>query len=163
MNNNLLQVPFLISSRDFPEDPKRLTAVLGRSYLDIANAVNNRTISVFPTSKPAQTGETWMLDQNNRFQTLRQVYSFGAIAAGANLDIPHGLTNLTQFTRIWGTVVTTAVDYRPLPYIDPASLTTGMTILVGTVLGVPVIRIALGATAVPVTRGLAILEYLTDV
>lgn len=164
MTSNVInQVPYLRTSRLYPEDLVQLTVEVNKSYVDIANAVNNRTISLFPTTRPAITGESWFLDNNQRQQTLRQVYTFGAIAPGTELDIPTGINNLVSFTRIYGTVITTGADYRPLPYIDPGSLTTGMTILVGTVAGIQQIRIVLGATAVPVVSGIAVLEYLVNI
>ena len=164
MSTNIInQVPYLRTTREFPEDLQQLTVQVNKSYVDIANAVNNRTIGLFPTNRPAITGESWFLSGNQRQQTLRQVYPFGAIAAGTELDIPTGITSFVSFTRIYGTVVTNVPDYRPLPYIDPASLTTGMAILVGTVAGIQQIRIVLGATAVPVVSGIAVLEYLSNV
>ena len=79
------------------------------------------------------------------------------------MDIPHGILNFTQFTKIYGTAITTAPDYRPLPYIDPGLITTGMALLVGTVAGKGAIRIVLGATAQPVVSGIVIFEWLTVV
>lgn len=170
--NVVNQIPYLRTTREFPENIQQLCVQVNKSYVDIANAVNNRTISIFPTTRPAITGESWFIDQNQRQQTLRQIYSFGAIAAGVELDIPTNITTgITNFTRIYGTVITTngslgQPDYRPLPYVDPNTLTTSMTILVGNVLigGVPTqcIRIVLGPTAVPVTSGIAVLEWLSS-
>ena len=165
MTNNVInQVPFLRTSRQFPEDLRQISIEVNKSYIDIATAVNNRIIGIFPTNRPAVTGESWYFS-SQRQQTLRQIYPFGAIASGTELDIPHGLDldNVVIFTRIYATVITTTPDYRPIPYIDPAVLTTGMTILVGTVAGVPSIRIVLGATAVPVDSGVAVLEWLSNV
>ncbi len=163
------QVPYLRTSRQFSEDLKPLTVEVNKSYIDIATAVNNRIIGIFPTNRPAVTGESWYFS-SQRQQTLRQIYPFGAIAPGTELDIPHGISlpDVVRFTKIYATVITNVPDYRPIPYIDPAVLTTGMTILVGpgTVapyIGVPCIRIVLGATAVPVTSGVAILEWLSNV
>lgn len=141
---------------------EKLLDEIDNAYVDTAIAVNARTIGIFPTRRPIVTGESWFIDNNNKQQTIRQIYRFGPIASGTELDIPHGIKNFTEFTKIYGTVVTTAIDYRPLPYVDPITLTTGMTILVGIIGGVGVIRIILGATAVPVTRGLVILEWLSE-
>ena len=49
-----------------------------RSYIDIANAVNVRTISLFPSNRPALNGENWYIRNNQRQQALRQVYIFTA-------------------------------------------------------------------------------------
>lgn len=153
------QTPYLITTRDFPFEPERLAKELNRSYIDIANSINVRTIGIFSINRQVITGESWVLAGNVRYQTLRQVYQFGAIAAGATLDIPHGIKNINQFTRIYGTVVTNIPDYRPLPYVDPTTLTTGMALLCnGTN-----IHIAVGATAIPVVNGIVVLEWLTAV
>lgn len=170
MTSNIInQVPYLRTSRQFPEDLKQLTIEVNKSYIDIATTVNNRIIGIFPKNRPAVTGESWYFS-SQRQQTLRQIYSFGAIAPGTELDIPHGLDldNVVIFTKIYGSVITNNPDYRPLPYIEPITLTTGMTILVGpgTVppfVGVPCIRIVLGTTALPVTSGIAVLEWLSNV
>jgi hypothetical protein len=169
MNNVVNKVPFLRTSRQFPEDIKKLCIEVDKSYIDTALAVNFRTIGIFPKNNPAVTGESWYFT-SQRQQTLRQIYNFDAIAPGTELDIPHGLdlNNVVIFTRIYGTVITIIPDYRPLPYVDPVTLTTGMTILVGpgTVapfIGVPSIRIILGATAPAVTSGIAVLEWLSNV
>lgn len=156
-------VPYVRSSRQFPSDLKQLSIEVNRSYIDLAYAINNRTIGIFPSNESGATGESWYLSNNQRQQTLRRAYPFGAIAAGAELDIPTGITSFVTFTRIYGTVITNVVDYRPLPYIDPVTLTTGMAILVGTVGGIQQIRIILGATAPDVTSGIAVLEYLSNV
>lgn len=163
MNNIVNKVPYLRTSRQFPEDLRQLCIEMNKSYVDIANAVNNRTISIFPTTNPSVTGESWYLNQNQKQQTLRKIYPFGAIAPGAELDIPTGLSlNQIGFTRIYGSVVTNVPDYRPLPYIDAATLTTSMTILVGPVAGILQIRVVLGSTAAAVTSGIAVLEFLSN-
>ena len=164
MNNILLnQNAFLRTQVSFPEEISELVLELDKTYVDTANAINNRTISLFATNKHVVTGESWFVSQNRKQQTLRQVYTFGAIAPGTELDIPINISNFTQFTRIWGTVVTNAIDWRPLPYVDPTSLTTGIALLVGPIAGINNIRIVLGATSVPVTSGLVVLEWLSQV
>lgn len=161
MSSNIVnQMPYLRTTRAFPEEVHLLSVQLNKAYVDIAIAVNNRTIGLFPITRPAITGESWIIASNQKQQTLRQVYTFGAIAAGTELDIPTNISSFTQFTRIYGTVVTNGPDYRPLPYVDPVTSTTGMALLVGTVAGVQQIRIVLGATAVPVTSGIVVLEWL---
>ncbi len=169
LNVPLQQAPYLREQRQFPnEDLKDLSNQMDHTYIDIASKVNARIIGTFANSFQIITGETWYLNgSNQKQQTLRQVYNFGAIAPGTELDIPHGITNFTAFTRIYGVVTTDLPDYRPLPYIDPATLTTGMALLVGpgTVapnIGVPCIRIVLGATARPVTSGIVVLEWLSQ-
>jgi hypothetical protein len=96
--NVVNQVAYLRTSREFPEEIHQLTVEVNKSYVDIANAVNNRTISIFPTNRPAITGESWFFN-NQRQQTLRQFYPFTTTTA-----IPHGINfiNISQFTRLYG-------------------------------------------------------------
>lgn len=99
MNNIVNQVAYLRTSREYPEDLHQLTVEVNKSYVDIANAVNNRTISIFPTNRPALTGESWFLSSNQRQQTFRQVYVFTSTSS-----INHGISVLdpNQFTRCFG-------------------------------------------------------------
>jgi len=155
------QSNFLRTSREFPNDLETLAFEVDKSYVDVANAVNNRVIGTFPTNRPIVTGESWFVLRNQRQQTFRQVYTFGAIAAGAELNIPTGITSFSQFTKIYGTVVTTGVDYRPLPYAAPI-VNQSVALLVGVVAGIQQIRIVLGAAAQPVTSGVVVLEWLSN-
>lgn len=87
MSTNIAnQVPFLRTSRSFPIDLQALNVEINRSYVDIAEKVNDRIIGVFPLNVSAVTGESWFLNTGRRQQTLRQVYAF--TSAG---NIPHGI------------------------------------------------------------------------
>lgn len=159
--NNILTAPFLRTSRNFPEDPQKLSDELDKAYIDTAIAVNNRTVGLYPSVRPIITGDSYFILRDQRQQSLRKVYPFGAIAPGTELDIPIGFDHFDQFVKIYGTVVTNAPDYRPLPYAATV-LTNQMTILVGLIGGVNNIRIILGATAPPVVKGIAILEWISQ-
>lgn len=100
MTANLFnQVPYLRTSREFPDDPKKLILELNKSYLDTANAVNNRTIGIFTTNNPVVTGESWFINNSQRNQSIRRVYTFTTTAA-----INHGINVVTptQFSRCFG-------------------------------------------------------------
>lgn len=101
MSTNVInQVAYLRTSRNFPREIDQLTVEVNKSYVDTANAINNRTISLFPTNVPAINGESWFLRNNLRQQALRQVYTFTSTA-----NIPHGITVVDpgQFLRGFGT------------------------------------------------------------
>lgn len=85
----------------------------------------------------------------------RKSFSFGAIAAGATLNIAHNIT-FSIFTMIYGTVITDVVDYRPIPYVDAVLVTNQIAITIDAVN----INITNGATAPNVTTGIIVLEYL---
>ena len=103
MTNIINQTAYLKTSRNFPKDAVELAIELDKAYVDIANAVNAKTIGLFPVNKSAVTGESWFVKSNNRQQTLRQIYTSSGATAYAN--IAHGLSfsEFDGFTRIFGT------------------------------------------------------------
>lgn len=150
MTNIINQKPYLPNSRVFPEDLPQLAFEVNKTYVDIANSMNNRTIGVFPTNSRAITGETWFLNGASQ-QTLRQVY---LITGGGS--VPHGLTfdNINYFTRIYGNF-TDGSKWYPLPYTDVTaanqiSLEVDSTNIV----------ITLGGGAPAITSGIIILEWM---
>lgn len=96
--NVINKMPYLRTTWDFPEDPKILAATLNRSYLEIAGMVNNRTIGIFPATRPAVGGESWFLTSRKQ-QNLRQIFPF----TGAG-NIPHNIpiNSVFQFTKCSG-------------------------------------------------------------
>lgn len=100
MTSNVVnQVPYLRTSREFPTETDQLTVEINKAYIDTANAVNNRTISIFPVNRPAVNGESWFITNNLRQQGFRQVYIFTTTAS-----IPHGInfSNVERFTNNFG-------------------------------------------------------------
>lgn len=100
MSTNVVnQVAYLRTSRSFPIEIQQLTVELDKAYVDTANAVNNRIISIFPTTRPAINGESWFIRNNERQQGFRQVYVFTTTA-----NILHGIdfTKVDRFTRNFG-------------------------------------------------------------
>ena len=89
MTNPINQSSYLRTSREYPEEAKELVLELSKTYIDVASAVNTRTIGLYPTTRPAINGDSWYLSGNVKQQGLRQVYQF--TAAG---NIPHGINNL---------------------------------------------------------------------
>lgn len=89
----LNNIAFLRTSREFPNDLKQLAREQNKAYIDVAAAVNNRVIGLFPTDRAAQTGEGWFLNQNQRQSSLRQVYTFTTTTA---IPIGFKLTTLSQ-------------------------------------------------------------------
>lgn len=157
MSSNITnQISFLRTSRSFPEDAHQLSVEVDRSYLDIANAVNSRTIGLFSSTNPSVTGNSYFFSKNQRQQSLRQIYSFGAIAAGATLNIPYSTKGLTQFAAIYGTCITALPDYRPLPY---SSVTANANIELKVT--ATNIVITVGVASPNITSGLIVLEWIS--
>jgi len=80
MSNIINQAAYIKSSREFPVDLAQISNILTRSYVEIATAINLRTIGLFPSNKSAITGNSYYILQNKKQQSLRQVYVFTSTA-----------------------------------------------------------------------------------
>ncbi len=149
------QSPFLRTSRSFPIDAQALSVEIDRTYIDVANTVNDRTIGIFATNRPVINGEAWFLmGIQGKRQALRQVYQI----TGAG-SIPHGI-NVSQiggFTRIYGTFTNGSIWY-PLPYVDAAAATNQVQI---TVTATNIV-ITAGGGAPAIVSGTVVLEWITS-
>ncbi len=134
---------------------------LQNTITDVFFKVNARQIGLYYLAE-TPTGQIWSRDTMPQLprQATRQVYQFGAIAAGATLNIPMNITGFTTltFTHMYGTINTAVPDDRPLPYADAAVVTNQVSLnRVGNN-----IVITNGATAPNIVSGLVILEYLKN-
>lgn len=156
MSSNVAnQAAYLRTSREFPEEMHQLTVEVNKSYIDIAQAVNNRTISQFPTLRPMITGESWFIRAARRQQTLRQVYTFTATTA-----IDHGLTvnEPGQFVRCFGSY-TDGTDSFGLIYGTSVAVAGLITFYVTSTQ----IVFQVGAGAPALTSGIIVLEWLSPI
>lgn len=150
--------PYLPTTLKFDPNPEILIPQLLRMYSAIAYRLNNREISIYDLNERL-TGEKWTDSANLQIpkETFRKVFDFGAIAAGATLNIPHGITGIAQFTNIYGTFIT-AADDRPLPYVDEATVTNQVSVKR---VGINMVIIN-GATAPAIVSGILVAEFLKN-
>lgn len=155
MTNFVNNSPFLRTTREFPEEINQLTVEVNRSYVEVADAVNNRTIGNFAVNKPALTGEAWFVKQNKKQNGLRKVLSFTAFGS-----IPHGLDSLWSgiyaFTKIYGTFTDGTIWY-PLPYVDIVAANQ-VSITVDNMN----VNLTAGAGAPAITQGYVVLEWISN-
>jgi hypothetical protein len=107
MNNIVNTVPYLKTSREFPEDAENLSNELDKTYIEIAQAVNLRTIGIYSTNRPSITGNSYFLTSSRR-QTLRQVYVFSTTTT-----ITHNIRDINpnDFTNCNGSYTDGTNDY----------------------------------------------------
>jgi hypothetical protein len=155
MTNIVNRMPYLRTSREFPEDLHQISIEMNKSWVDIANAVNERTIGIFPTVFPALTGESWFIDNNRKQQTFRRVYTFTSTAS-----INHGITVIdpNQFTRCWGNYTDGTNSFGII-------WATTMAILGQITFDITSTQIVfnVGAGAPALTKGRVTLEWLSSV
>lgn len=161
MTNHIInQSPYLRTTREFPEDLHQLTVEVNKSYLDIASAVNNRTIGIYPSTRSAITGNAYYVTGTAKQPSLRQMYPFQTINTGTSLVIPTQLRNYENIVLLIGTCITDRPDYRPIPYVD-ATLTDQISIRFD--ITTTSIIITNGTTAPNILSGLAIIEWLGSI
>jgi hypothetical protein len=153
-NNNITNSPFLPNSRRFPPDLKPLVVEIDRSYIDIANVVNNRIIALFPANKSTLTGETWFIT-NQAQQTFRQIYSFTTTN-----DIPHGINfdTIYGFSRMWGQFTDGTNWYGLIPGTNVNTITGQISFY----LSPTNIIFEVDAIAPSVDNGIIVLEWLAN-
>ncbi len=147
------QVAFLRTSREFPEEIHQLTVECNKAYLDTANAVNVRTIGIFPVNVSAITGESFYFT-NQRQQTLRQVYPFTTTA-----NIPHGIKlGSFRISRAYGQY-TDGTNWYGLIFGSSVAVVGQISFYV-----TPMNIIFVSGAGAPVlTSGFLVLEYLSPV
>jgi hypothetical protein len=147
------QVPFLRTTRTFPEEAQPLSVELTRSYLDIAEKVNDRTIGIFPSTKPAVTGESWFLNTGRKQQSLRQIYP---ITSATSFNHGINFQNVERFTVIRG-VGFDGTNYYPIPYVSPTAAEN-----MGIYVSPTQVVFNAGGSAPALTKGTIILEWLSQ-
>lgn len=150
--NTPFKVPFLRVQRLFPQEAQPLSVEIDRSYTDIANAVNTRTLGVFPTNGSVQNGETWF-SGGNQFNGIRAVY---LVTGTGNIAHLIDTTLISGFTRIYGTFTDGSIWY-PLPYVNEVAANNQVSLTVTS----SNIVITAGAGAPPtVSSGFVVLEWV---
>lgn len=151
--------PYLPSSLSFPEEGASLTGSLSQMYGAISYRLNNREIALYDLTERT-TGQKWTDSTNLQVpkETFRFVFNIGAIATGATLNTAHGITNVTAFTRIYGTAITDAPDNRPIPYASAPGVNQQIEINVTSV-NIVIIN---GAAAPNISSAIVVLEYLKN-
>jgi hypothetical protein len=154
MTTSVPNVPYLMTSRKFPQDPGALQSELTKMYVDTAACVNARTIGIFELMASI-TGERWFTeggDSQVKRQSQRQVYQFD----DSSLTFNHGISGATLFTRIYGTF-TNGTNWYPLPYVDPTAANQ-----VGIRVSSTQVVITKGGGAPAITDGIVVLEWLSQ-
>jgi len=154
---NTLETP-LPENVSFSEDYKQFLEQITRYYRDIARTVNDKERGFYPEELEILNSQKYFVagDPQRYRNVFRKVFSFGAIAAGAVLNIAHGITGLTEVTDLYGAVITAVPDDRPIPYVDTVLVTNQISVLRN---GINIV-VTNGATAPNVTSGTIVIEYL---
>lgn len=102
MNNNT-RMPFIRTSREFPDDLTQLSAEVNKAYVDIANSVNNRTIGIYSVSNLTSNGNSYFIS-NKRQQGVRKMYTFSGTG---NIELGFKVSSVYKIINIYGTYTAT--------------------------------------------------------
>jgi len=157
MSSPFQQAPYLRQQRNFPSDNiQALTVEIDRAYVDIAQKVNTRTISLFALNTTAVTGEQWYLQgQPKPQQTLRKVFTF--TSAGS---IAHGLSfaNIAQFTTGYGSF-TDGTNYYGVIYGSNTAIAGQVSFYIT---GTNIVILS-GAGAPTIVSGILVIQWLSKI
>lgn len=124
--------PYLITSRKFPSNAVQLEPTLNKMYIEVAAAVNARTVGLYNMSQ-ITTGNLYFNDGDPQDQHpgFRRVYQLDSIASGLNV-IPLGfvLTDNSRFVNMYGTANRPDVQSVPIPYMNVTTPTDGIELRV---------------------------------
>lgn len=156
---NTKQIP-LPENISFSKDMSQLLEQLTKTNRDIARQVNGKERAIYPLEQEILNDQLFFTTGNpQKYRNVfRKVFSIGAVATGATLNIVHNITSITTFTRIYGTCITNIPDDRPIPYVDTLNVTNQISLLRN---GINLV-LTNGATAPPIVSGIIIIEYLKN-
>jgi hypothetical protein len=154
-NNRVInQFPYLREQRNFPTKDNELGNELDRSYVDIANVVNARSIGLFTANRPSNTGQAWYFQGlNEKKQAFRQHYSFTASGNVAH-SIP--ATEYLYFSRCFG-FFTDGTNFYGAIFGSNVAIAGQISFYVDATN----IVILSGAGAPSITQGYIVLEWIT--
>jgi hypothetical protein len=155
MNNTssqTIQTTFVPTFKNYTLDNEQMQGVLQSSHTEMANAVNNRTISTYDLVE-IQNGNQFFSDQpQKKRQAFRKVFQ----VSDANLTFNHNITGAVIFYKISGGG-TNGTIFFPLPYVS----TTLANQIQLDVTSTQVI-VTKGGGAPAITSGIIVLEYLKN-
>jgi len=149
------QSPFIKSSREFPPDVNQVSVILTRAYIEIAQSINDRTIGLFPSTRPAITGNSYYVDRNRRQQSLRQAYTF---ITTANIDHGIDITGIFDMAAMYGQY-TDGTNWYGIIAASSVPIAGQITFY----LTPTQIVFNVGAGAPALTKGIIVLEWLSQV
>lgn len=173
-SNPALLINQLPISVEFPTEQERFLETITLLYKRIANAVNSKEGSFYLQTEFTNLNQYYSYlpapaapftpDPNNFRIVYRKVFDMIAlnggavIAPGATVSFAHGITGITQSTRITGSAINSdaPIKYLSLPYVS-ATLITDQVQIYCTPTNVVLVN---GATQTALTSAVIVFEYL---
>jgi hypothetical protein len=120
-----IQVPYLPTTQNFPEDAKSLSNTLSKWATDVAQNMNTRSIGIYNMVQSA-TGNKYYTNQNMNpanpieyRQSFRQVYTLAALPNSTTATIPTNIQNIAMatFVNIYGVAQSASIATALTPWV----------------------------------------------
>lgn len=157
MTNTINNTPYIRSTREFPENAPDLAFQCSKSYLEIANAINQRTIGIYPVTKSAVNGNAYYFTPVKQ-QGLRQMYTF---TTTVNIDLGFKLFSIDRMINMYGTYSDGTSFFGLIAGSNiaiPGQISFFVTVN-GASTTSDIITFLVGAGAPALTRGTIVLEW----
>ena len=150
------ETTFLPTTYYFPTNFDEFRVKFLESYLLTSNAVNSRDIAIYDEEE-SLTGQIWATsDVLTKGSTFRKIFFFDAIAAGATLNIPHGLGSSISLVTEWKGGIVVSGGFRPLPRVSATAVNEQVSVDIS---GANIV-IVNGAAAPAITNGVVVIEFI---
>lgn len=153
--------PFLSTNEIFPEDETQLLIKHTENAYSVATAVNLREVAIYEQNEELLNGQQFSIPNDiNRNFVYRKVFYLPSIITNLTYSQAHGITDFTQFTRMYGTCIATAPGpvtiYKPIPYISWLNVQNQIQLYADDTN----FYVGNGPTADPILSGIIVLEYV---
>jgi len=134
------------------ENSEKFYEIIELLFKRIANSVNTKEGSLYDLQEVANFQQFFTDSDTQNFRPgYRRTFRFN----DASLTFAHNITGIVECTRIYGTAVTAAGNFIPIPYVS-TTLVNQIQIDVSPTQ----VIITKGAGAPAITQGIIVLEYL---
>ena len=158
---NNTQGSYLPNNIIFEEDPRLLRQQLIDLLQKNSDITNKKEIATYLLNE-LQNGQTFFIvgnPQQFRYAFRKCFNVTTTIAPGTTHTIDHGITQIIQITRFYGTAVVDDVNkFRPIPYVDSTGGTAGIELNASSTQ----INIINGAGAPAILSAIIVMEYLKE-
>lgn len=152
---------FLPNNIILAEDPKSAREQLIDYIQKVSDITNKKEIASYLLNEQQNGQFFFKADDPQSFRyVFRKVFNVTTtIVAGATQTFNHEISQITAFTRFYGTAIVDDTNlYRPIPYVDAAGGTAGIELNASATQ----INIINGATAPDILSAIIVVETLKE-
>lgn len=150
-----LQSNQLPLSIDFSEDPVVLRETLTDTYKRTVDSMNTKVGGLYPLQEVASFKRFFTEGEPFKY---RNIYRKTFVVDPAVLNFPHNIPGIVFVTEMYGVMLTSQPDWRPIPFTS-ASLVTDQVSLKVTTTNIVIVK---GATAPAIVEAFVVLEYVKN-